>query len=288
MTKTSFVLCSLLLTTLACNDDGRGETSTQAETGNGDGDGDQTGDGDGDQTGDGDGDQTGDGDGDPTGDPEGSYCVHQCSSDADCELDGQDQGYTCVDNVCTYDAPDPCTGNEECVALFSGWQTACTSGGGECDDLGQVCITTDEGGLCATPPSDFIDCATLLMEEIEVPDIDGNLVTVCARTHAECHADGYCFLPCQGTADCPSAAYPICNVSTGVCECGQDADCATLGLPANSVCNAGTCGCGSDQNCVDGALGDVCNEGFCGCSGDMACEGVSNPYDGGMISCVAF
>ena len=41
----------------------------------------------------------------------------------------------------------------------------------------------------------------------------------------------------------------------------------------------------SDQNCVDGAVGDVCNEGYCGCTGDMACAGVSNPYDGGMISC---
>jgi hypothetical protein len=147
-------------------------------------------------------------------------------------------------------------------------------------------VSTDEGGRCATEPSDFLSCDTINMEELETTDIDGNAVTVCANTAAECSSEGFCFVPCKADADCPSDAYPVCNVSSGQCQCGQDSDCETLGLPANSVCNAGVCGCGADQHCVDGDAGDVCNAGFCGCTSDMACEDVPNNFDGGTINCI--
>jgi hypothetical protein len=189
---------------------------------------------------------------------------------------------TCVDNVCTSEDPG-CTGDEECVALYSAWSTPCTAGGGECDALAQVCLDI---GLCATPPSDIIPCATLLMEEIQTTDIDGNPVVVCGHPDAVCNDDGFCFVPCASDEDC-SGAYPICDVGSGVCQCGTDADCATLNLPQASVCNAGSCGCGSDQNCVDGNAGDICTgTGSCGCSGDMACANVENPFDGGAYACV--
>jgi hypothetical protein len=266
---------------LGCSDDGTGTSATTnltsnpttETTGDGDGDGPETGDGDGD------GPETGDGDGD-------GYCAHQCASDADCLIDGMSIDLTCVDSVCTSDSPG-CTGDEECVALYSGWSTPCTSGGGECDALAQLCIDYGGQGLCATPPSDIIDCATLLMEEIEIPDIDGNLVIVCARSNAVCSEDAFCFLPCGSDADCVSDAYPSCDVESGFCQCSSDADCATLGEPHMSVCNAGACGCGDDQQCIDGGAGDVCTtDGYCGCSGDTACAGVENPFDGGMYACV--
>lgn len=291
MTKPAIALCSLLLLAAACNDDGGRNAETNnnnSETANNDdptGNGD--GDGDGDPTGDGDGSPTGDGDGDPTGEPEGSFCIHQCSIDADCQIGGQDAGLSCVDKTCI-GASTKCDGNEECVALFSGWATPCTAGGNECSADTQACIVVEGQGRCASKPNDFFDCATLQMEEIQTTDINGSPVTVCGRPHAACHPDAYCYLPCQGNGDCPSAAYPICNVSTGFCECGQDSHCATLNLPGSSVCNAGICGCDSDQDCIAGTVGDVCNQGFCGCTGDQACAGIPNYYDGGMVSCVEF
>lgn len=217
---------------------------------------------------------------------EGGFCIHQCMADADCLVDGQDIGLTCQDNLCTGDSSG-CTDNAECVAQFSGWTMPCTAGGGECDQLMQVCVAAGGGGLCATPPSDFFMCDVVPgWSEIEVTDIDGNPVTVCGNANAECNDQGFCFSPCQSDADCPSEAYPVCDTNSGLCGCSSDADCATLGQPQLSVCNAGVCGCGSDQHCVDGNFGDVCNDGSCGCSGDAACANIENNFDGGMISCV--
>jgi hypothetical protein len=223
---------------------------------------------------------TGDGDGDGNGD---GYCAHQCTSDADCQINGMSVDLTCVDNVCT--SADPgCTDDDECVALYSGWTTPCTAGGGECDGLGQICLGNN---LCATPPSDFIDCAALGMEEVNAIDIDLNPVVVCGQPTAICNDDAFCFLPCASDDDCLSDAYPSCDVGSGLCQCGSDADCATLNLPQGSACNAGYCGCGSDQDCIDGNVGDVCTgAGYCGCSGDMACANLANPFDGGMYACV--
>jgi hypothetical protein len=222
-----------------------------------------------------------------TGDGD-SVCAHQCATDDDCLVMGMDQGLTCQDSFCTGEASG-CTDNAECVALYSGWTTACTSGGGECDMLAQVCVQGPDGGLCATPPSDFFMCETVPgWTEMTVPDIDGNDVTVCGNAEAECNADGICIDPCGSDADCTSPSYPVCNTDTGLCGCGDDSHCAMIGEPHLSVCLPdGACGCGEDQQCADGGVGDVClGSGFCGCSGDAACEGVTNPFDGGMISCV--
>jgi hypothetical protein len=262
-----------------CSDDGTGSSATTSLTTM-----DPTTDGsatDGpDTTADGPDTGDGDGDGDP-GDGDG-YCAHQCMSDDDCLIDGMDANLTCVDSVCTGETSG-CTGDDECVALYSGWTTPCTSGGGECDQLAQVCIDV---GLCATPPSDFIDCALLTMEEIQTTDIDGNPVTVCGQPNASCNEEEFCFLPCASDEDC-STAYPVCDVGSGLCGCSSDADCATLGLPQASVCNSGSCGCNDDQQCVDGNAGDVCTtDGYCGCSGDMACASLANPFDGGMYACL--
>jgi hypothetical protein len=231
----------------------------------------------------GDGDTTGDGDGD-----EGTYCVHHCEGDEDCLIDGVDNGYECIDQLCTAELASSCTTDEGCVAYLSGWTagTPCTPGGGECDAAMQVCLEIEGAGHCAVAPNDFLTCDTLQMDEIPVVDIDGSDAIVCGRTNAACHEDGYCWLPCQDDGDCASEAYPHCNAGTGVCECTSDAGCDTLGYPEYSVCNAGVCGCDSDQQCSSSGAGDVCNpSGVCGCSGDAACESLTNPYDGGMYVC---
>lgn len=217
--------------------------------------------------------------------PSGGFCLHQCEGDADCLIMGAGD-LTCNDGFCTGDVPSGCTDDQECQAQYSGWITPCTSGGGECEATAQLCVDVGGTGLCATPPTEFVDCATLMQDEVTINDIDGMEVTVCGNTTAACGDNGVCFDPCQSDADCVSDAAPVCNTGTGFCECGEDSHCATLGMPHLSVCNAGACGCGADQDCVDGSVGDVCNDGSCGCTADMACDGVTNPFDGGTIACV--
>lgn len=223
---------------------------------------------------------------DTTGNPpSGGFCIHQCGADEDCTIGGMDVGLTCVDGLCTGESTG-CTDDLECQAQFSGWIMPCTAGGGECDALMQVCVDVGGEGLCATPPSEFIDCATLMQDEIMTTDIDGADVTVCGNSTAACGAEGFCFDPCTEDADCVSEAYPVCNTTSGLCECGDDSHCETLDVPQATTCVEGACGCADDQGCVDGGAGDVCNSGACGCSGDDACAKVENTFDGGMISCV--
>jgi hypothetical protein len=181
-----------------------------------------------------------------------------------------------------------CADDFECVALFSGWMTPCTAGGGECDAMAMVCIKYEGEGRCALPPSDFVMCDAFGFDDLEVEDIDGAMVTVCAKSAAECGANGACSVPCKADTDCTSGAYPVCDTNTGICGCATDDHCATLGLAQASTCNAGLCGCGADADCVSGKAGDLCMSGSCGCSADAACADVTNSFDGGMISCVSF
>jgi hypothetical protein len=256
---------------LGCSDDGSATTNSTT-----DGSSDTAGDGDGDP---------GDGDGDGG---DAAVCVHHCTSDADCLIQGMDVDLTCIDSVCSDGDPPGCADDQECVALYSGWAIECTSGGSECDASAQVCIDVGGEGLCATAPNDIVDCASLLMEEIQTVDIDGNPIVVCAQPNAVCSDEAFCYLPCQSDDDCFSAAFPNCEVDTGMCRCGSDADCATTGQPHFSVCSAGACGCSEDQQCIDGNAGDICTtDGFCGCSGDMACANLPNSLDGGMFTCDA-
>jgi len=235
---------------------------------------------------------TGDGDGDPaTGGEDNSYCVHQCEGDDDCLIGAMDQGQVCIDSTCTSTVDASCTTDQECVEFLSGWSQGapCTPGGGECEASMQICLDIDGQGHCALAPSDFLECADAGFDEIPTTDIEGNMVVVCGRADAACHPDAYCYLPCLSDGDCASAAYPACNVDTGLCECSSDADCQTIGSSQFGTCNDGTCGCASDEDCLAAGVGDVCNPlGACGCTDDAACSGVESPYDGGVVECVPF
>jgi hypothetical protein len=215
-----------------------------------------------------------------------NFCVHRCTSTADCTIGGADRGLTCQDNVCTSGSTNTCTSNEQCTVELSLWTSACTAGGTECDTaIGEVCIETVVGPRCAFTPSTF-PCDTITgFVELARMGVDGSPVTVCGDPRAECDGSGFCFSRCQTDADC-SGATPVCNTSTGRCNCGTDAHCAMLELPDLAACVNGFCGCATDQQCIDGNAGDVClPNGACGCSGDSACAGVQNPFGGGSIVC---
>lgn len=217
-----------------------------------------------------DGEVTGDpSDGETTGDPTGSgggVCVYQCSADEDCLSDGTDLGLTCTKNgVCL----NVCETNDDCIAQLSGWSfqpcdsnDACAAG--PCVDLG------DGAGGCATEPTEFIDCATLMQAEVEVSDIDGNTVTVCGNDTGVCADIG------NGDMTCTVDVEPVTCVDTG---CPEGFTCA----------EDGACQCDNDDACVD-TLGDeyTCGaDGFCtapGCTDDSECNDAL-PFDGGEYVC---
>jgi hypothetical protein len=221
-----------------------------------------------------------------SGSKDGPVCTHQCSADSDCLVNGDNVGLTCVDSLCAASAAVTCTDNSKCIALFSGWSTPCTADGGQCEANEQVCVLVDGGGRCATPAATG-ECGHHLLQVFEATNIHGKPAKVCANTLAECGATGQCFARCQADTDCLSAPAPICNVDTGLCECGQDSDCAHFDRPDRATCNAGVCGCGSDQDCVAGGAGDLCDAGVCTCTSNQACMSTAHRFDGGAVRCVS-
>lgn len=221
-----------------------------------------------------------------TGSGDGMYCTFECAADEDCQVMGMDIGLTCESNRCAGEAPTGCTDDDFCIAQLSGWSAgmACEAEA-DCAALMQHCVEVAGAGHCATGPTEFVTCETLMMDEIETTNIDGDPVTLCGNSNATCRDDGICFDPCTSDDDCFESA-PVCDTATGICGCTEDAHCETLGVAANSAClDTGACGCDSDDDC-DEAVGDVCTSlGICGCSSVDACEGFMNPYDGGTLVC---
>lgn len=213
--------------------------------------------------------------------PSGQFCVHECTSASDCQVDGVDIGLTCDGSRCVN--ASPCASDLECTAELSEWTIPCTPGGGECAEVMGACVGTVL--VCAYPPNDVVTCESFEMEEVPVTDAAGDPITVCGVGNARCGDDGNCFVGCESNVDCTTDAAPVCNVATGLCECGADVDCQTLGSPAQSTCVQGQCGCASNEDCVAGQAGDLCQDGICACSGDAACANVSTSFDGGTIRC---
>lgn len=216
---------------------------------------------------------------------EGPVCTHQCTSDEDCLVAGDNIGLSCVDSLCAASAAVQCTNRTKCTALFSGWSTLCTAGGDECAASEEVCVAVDGGGRCAIPARGD-SCGGSQFRPTEVKGIAGETIKVCGNTAAACGDDGLCFARCRADSDCLSAPAPLCNVDTGLCECGQDSDCAHLGRPEATICEAGVCGCASDQACEAGGAGDVCHAGVCGCTNTRACAAKPHIFDGGAVRCV--
>lgn len=217
---------------------------------------------------------------DPTGGSAAMYCAESCAADGDCKLMGMELGYTCNAGTCE----NKCASDATCQATYSGW-TACVAQA-DCIIPGQVCVDIGGGvGKCASPPSDVVPCATLMQSEVMFPTLEGGMqTTVCANTNFTCNDDGACENPCELDTDCMLVpGTPSCNVGTGKCECGSNADCEATMVAGANVCDAGVCGCAADADCVDAAGGTRCSDnGVCGCAADSECTfpNADKCYDG--------
>ncbi|MEZ4385109.1 MAG: hypothetical protein R3A79_27515 [Nannocystaceae bacterium] len=208
-------------------------------------------------------------------------CLEACEVDADCEVNGLNIGYDCVDSRCVRDEPE-CENNGQCVAASSGWLNECSSQG---DCLAAACVDIGGGeGRCAPEPTVLTPCALLLLEELLYPPIEGGEdVAVCGRSAAICEEDGSCGFACSNDNQCPSQSAPSCNEESGACECSADEDCADV--PGASVCLAGSCGCATDADCEGVDNADTCQEnGVCGCSSVDACTD-ERGFDGTSFVC---
>jgi len=202
----------------------------------------------------------------------------------------------------------------ECQALFSGWSQvdtngdfvpdancdathACGIGTSDCVDIG----LGDNTGRCAADKTTDRqgDCTVggvINQVEVNVQDINGNNVTVCAQPGADdatCDA-GVCNNPCTVDGDC--AAGQLCRVDDGVCVqcladgdctgdltvcvdqtfcgCSDDSECANSASGTFCILADNVCGCASNDECTDSPVGDICTDGFCGCtSADTDCNG---------------
>ncbi len=276
----ALLLSSLILSLPACDsgDDGDSDTNataasdTDGSTASGTGDASETSDPSGADTDDPDPSDGGTddpsdgetGDSDDTSDPTGggaASCQYRCGGDEDCFSNGLDLGLTCLDSGFCLNV---CESNEQCVAQLSGWSfqpcdsnDACAAG--PCIDLG------DGSGGCATEPTEFIDCATLMQSEVEATDIDGNTVTVCGNDSGSCEDSGL-------------------GANTCVIE-GEVQTCEDTGCPDGFTCGSdGACRCDNDEACGDGAT--CSDDGFC----INPCESASDctaalPFDGGEYVC---
>jgi hypothetical protein len=213
-----------------------------------------------------------------TGGAEPTRCESHCESDSDCTLNGQDQGFRCIEGLCVYPA---CTSDAQCVADLSGWKTPCTDQAG-CAG-GEACVDVDGAGLCALEPGMFA-CADFGLVELMRPTIEGDATaTVCGQAAVSCD-DGECFAPCAGEASCPpQLGHPFCNEVSGLCECQIDQDCLDSQLAGFVLCVDGRCACGSDADCAGGQNVDTCFAGACGCSSDATCTAMV--FDGAAMMC---
>jgi len=202
-------------------------------------------------------------------------CLEACSVAADCVTQGTEEAdWKCEGSRCVYEM---CSTDTDCTALYSGWTTECTDGGGECSQ-GYVCIEVDGGGLCAFEPQPgVVECSSMQMSEIQMPAIDGSGdVAVCGNTDYTC-SGGMCTMPgCTDDNDC-TAPTPFC-VSGDCVQCKADSDC-TAGL---SKCTSyGMCGCADDTECT-GNLTKCTSDHVCGCADDTECTAstADKCYDG--------
>ncbi len=259
---------------------------------------------------DGDGGPPGDADGGPPGDadatppdadaeppPTADQCAEECTEDGDCTIGGMDMGYTCEDNRCFKEPPPGCEADAECVAQAQGWFKAdsngdflpdapCTADGPTPPDtcpMGEVCCAATQicvvGGYCATAPSMFVMCSTLMGVDVMTMKVDGTTaITVCGKGEnaedATCNTDtGVCRNPCNADSDCLDPRHPTCNDTSGDCDCSGTS--CEMGTTGGDVCLdsgdlSGKCGCENDDDCRGTGL-NKCTDGVCGCADATVC-----------------
>lgn len=212
----------------------------------------------------------------------GEFCQESCQMDADCMAMMVDTGFKCVDSRCQ-GSSGGCADDNACRATYSGWAMTCAS---QAECPGGACIDIGGGaGRCATVPSDFFMCESIMQTQIMMPAIEGGMdIAVCANTDYVCK-DEACQNPCEDNLACAMApGTPQCNVGTGACECTSDDDCKNSGMAGYAQCSEGKCGCAVDADCAGAPNADVCTkDGYCGCSSAAACT--TKAFDGTMSVC---
>ena len=208
------------------------------------------------------------------GDDCDATCVGKCGMVGECDCEGCDAGFTCVDatHTCAPDAADctaVCTGKE--CGTFDGCNCGACGADETCNDTTGVCET----GVC-------------------VPDCTGK----------QCGPDscgGSCGLcPCVGCD--PSAT--MCNDGTGMCEaktglsCVEINDCLSGCNPNDQACmqecmNQGTVDAQNQYNAIIQCLIDngaqQCPSGDAQCQNDIILEHCMTEYEtcfpAGTLSC---
>lgn len=226
---------------------------------------------------------------DPTGGTPLHVCGEVCQVDADCSLEGENDGFTCHESKCVLNL---CTDDMTCVVMNSFWSYDCATQA-DCDaDQFHVCIDISGGvGRCAIASSDEFMCSGFLSTEWMFPLIEGGApITVCVTLAYTCDlADGQCKYLCHDDSLCAqNSAHPICDADTGLCVCTTDSQCQESGAPGWNACHDGVCGCASDADCAGfqhPAL-SVCHAGVCGCAVDADCVGPNwDTCQGGACGC---
>ena len=198
------------------------------------------------------------GDSESGGPPAGPACQHQCTTPADCFIDGEDLGLGCNGGTCSV----ACAQDAECIAALSGWELVDCGGDGDCS--GGVCVDRGDGtGGCSLQPSQG-SCAEAGLVETQATSINGGMVAVCGQPDAAC---------------VPLGAQNICIIG---CVAEPASSCAgELTCEGDRLCH-----CAFDTQCVDTNTGNNCNnDGLC----EFACVGAEDcppgAFDGGMLVC---
>jgi hypothetical protein len=137
-----------------------------------------------------------------------SYCAQSCAEAADCCPDGlpdcpgdaYPNNYGCEEGLCT---PPQCATDDEC-----------TFGGAV---PGNGCLTISDFKICVPTCDGDADCTAPLTCAGE--DDDGKK-----------YCTGEAPAGCTTDADCPAGYGGICDVDSGSCTCGEDADCSGAGV----------------------------------------------------------
>ena len=137
-----------------------------------------------------------------------AYCAQSCTAAADCCPDGlpdcpsdaYPNNYGCEEGLCT---PPQCATDDDCT--FGGTVP------------GYGCLSLSDFKVCGPTCDADADCTAPLTCTGE--DDDG--VKYCA---------GEATAGCRSDADCPAGYGGICDVDSGGCTCGDDADCSGAGV----------------------------------------------------------
>ncbi|MBN2361605.1 MAG: hypothetical protein JXR83_19285 [Deltaproteobacteria bacterium] len=204
-------------------------------------------------------------------------CREQCGSTADCQSDWECRDRHCV---ATSSTVTQCANDDDCQIAASGWAGHECDAGADCP--GQVCVAFAGSHYCAIQPSATVDCSFLHMTEVQLTQLGGGPVSVCANLEWKCEGS-VCVFRCTGDSSC-SGLYPVCNTASGECQCRSSPDSCGPNTSGGSVCVGGACGCREDKDCVGDGY-DKCYGGRCGCAATASCDDFSKLHPGTTVVC---